>query len=66
MEKMGENCWSKVIKADRLSWYGHKECNHTPSPLNSVTRWLDYFSLFGYLQQLKIVQKIAKVGSKFC
>ena len=36
---------------------------------NSVTRWLDYFWKFGYLQQEKVAPKhniFAKVGSKFC
>ena len=35
----------------------------------SVTRWVDYFSLFGFIQQLKFPQnwsKVANVGSKFC
>ena len=36
---------------------------------DSVTKCLEYFSLFGYLQRLEFAQnslKIAKVGSKFC
>ena len=35
----------------------------------SVTRWLDYFSIFGYLQQRKFGQlctKFAKAGSTCC
>ena len=34
----------------------------------SVTRWRDYFSFFGYLQQFKFAQKLKnpKLGSKFC
>ena len=34
-----------------------------------MTRWLDYFSIFGHLQREKVDQNIdifAKVGSKFC
>ena len=34
---------------------------------DSVTRWLDYFSIFGHLHQEKVAQKqnnSAKVGSK--
>ena len=36
---------------------------------SSVTRWLDYFSIFGHFQQWKLAQnchKFAKVGSAFC
>ena len=36
---------------------------------SSVTRWLDYFSIFGHLHQRKLPQnchKYAKVGSAFC
>ena len=39
----------------------------TETATTSVTRWLDYLPLFGYLQQLKFAQKLtkfAKVGSK--
>ena len=35
----------------------------------SVTRWLEYFSIFGHLKECKFSQKhkiFAKVGSKFC
>ena len=35
----------------------------------SVTRWLDYFSIFGHLTRLKSCPKLknyAKVSSKFC
>ena len=35
----------------------------------SVTRWLDYFSIFGHLQQWKFALKhqiFAKADSKFC
>ena len=38
-------------------------------PRRSVTRWLDYFSIFSHLQQWKLAQschKFAKVGSAFC
>ena len=36
--------------------------------LTSVTRWIDYFSIFGHLQQWKLAKKrriIAKLGSAF-
>ena len=37
--------------------------------VSSVTRWLNYFSIFGHLKQRKIAQKnkiFTKVGSQFC
>ena len=46
-----------------------KKCFHHDSALASVTRWLDYFSIFGHSQQCKLAQKrhiFAKVGSAFC
>ena len=43
------------------------DCDWWPH-INSVTRWLDYFSIFGHLQKWKLAQlchKFAKVGSAF-
>ena len=33
--------------------------------VKSVTRWIEYFSFFGHLQQLKIAQEIAIVEAGF-
>ena len=47
----------------------HPEHRHFKRKKASVTRWLDYFSIFGHLQQWQFAQKqkiITKAGSKFC
>ena len=41
----------------RSSWkFSGHQFSFLHSRANSVTRWLDYLSLFGYLQQLKFAQ----------
>ena len=45
------------------------DSTNLPLPVGSVTRWLNYFSIFGHLHQWNWAQKchkFAKVGSAFC
>ena len=55
-------CWLTgwLVLWPKASW---------PSRRNTGTRWLNYVSIFGHLQQWKIAQKckkFAKVGLLFC
>ena len=49
----------------KLAWITSDQSYKCPAILNSVTRWLDYFSLVGSSQKLKFAQKWATLSGCF-
>ena len=71
--KIFENTFGKI--SSMVHWFCfHKEAKWAGDlasislSRSSVARWLDYFSLFGYSQQINLpkIYKNDKVGLKFC